>query len=101
MPPKNPLVHSVAVRYLGAAKFHRALNHFNALRVWGDVPPMMAPVTDFAGANSVVRAPIADVYAQIVADPVSKIGWKATNIWAAIPQHEIDINPAIKQNPGY
>ena len=41
-------------------------------------------------------------YAQVIgADPVSKTGWKATNFWAAIPQHEIDINPGIVQNPGY
>jgi hypothetical protein len=26
---------------------------------------------------------------------------EATNIWAAIPQHEIDINSGMKQNPGY
>ena len=25
----------------------------------------------------------------------------APNIWAAIPQHEIDINPGMVQNPGY
>ena len=54
-------------RYLGAAKFHRALNHFNAA-AWGDVPLMTAPVTDFSTVNGVVRAPIADVYAAIVAD---------------------------------
>src|SRR5258708_31903421 len=42
------------------------------------------------------------LYNQVIgADPVSLIGWKSTNIWAAIPQHEIDINPGIKQNPGY
>jgi hypothetical protein len=41
-------------------------------------------------------------YTQVVgADVVSKTGWKATNLWAAIPQHEIDINPNMKQNTGY
>lgn len=42
------------------------------------------------------------LYTQVIgADVVSKIGWKPTHIWAAIPQHEIDINSGIKQNPGY
>jgi hypothetical protein len=42
------------------------------------------------------------LYLQVIgADVVSKTGWKATNLWAAIPQHEIDINKAILQNPGY
>jgi hypothetical protein len=55
-------------RYLGAAKFHRAFNHFNAVRVWGSVPLMVAPVTDFAGVGQAGRASIPDVYAAIVAD---------------------------------
>jgi hypothetical protein len=34
-------------------------------------------------------------------DPVSKVGWKATKIWLAIPQRELDLNPGLTQNPGY
>ena len=42
------------------------------------------------------------LYAQVIgADVVSKTGWKATNLWAAIPQHELDINKNWTQNPGY
>jgi starch-binding outer membrane protein, SusD/RagB family len=59
---------AVRDRYLGAAKFHRALNHFNAVRVWGDVPLMLEPVTDFATAGDVKRAPMIDVYNAIAAD---------------------------------
>lgn len=59
---------AVKDRYLGAAKFHRALNHFNAVRVWGDVPLMKEPITDFAVANDVTRSPMGDVYAFIAAD---------------------------------
>ncbi|MEP6621355.1 MAG: RagB/SusD family nutrient uptake outer membrane protein [bacterium] len=55
-------------RYLGAFKFHRALNHFNAVRVWGDVPLMTEPITDFATANAVTRTPAAQVYAAIAQD---------------------------------
>ena len=41
------------------------------------------------------------LYTQVIgADVVSKTGWKPTNIWAAIPQHEIDINPGIEAEPG-
>src|SRR6266498_4722614 len=56
---------AVKDRYLGAFKFHRAFNHFNAVRVWGPVPLMLAPIGDFAQAAEVTRAPIPDVYAAI------------------------------------
>ncbi len=73
IPSMAAVPQDVKDRYMGAAKFHRALNHFNAVRVWGDVPLMMAPVTDFAGANDVVRTPMAEVYAAIVADLVDAV----------------------------
>jgi hypothetical protein len=59
---------SVKNRYLGAALFHRAFNHFNAVRVWGSVPLMTAPVTDFSTVTQVTRAPIESVYMAIAAD---------------------------------
>src|SRR5262245_5409086 len=68
IPGMTGVAQDVKDRYLGAAKFHRALNHFNAVRVWGDIPIMTKPVTDFSTVNSVVRTPMADVYAAIVAD---------------------------------
>ncbi|HKG91309.1 MAG TPA: RagB/SusD family nutrient uptake outer membrane protein [Gemmatimonadaceae bacterium] len=68
IPQMGAVPQAVKDRYLGAAKFHRALNHFNAVRVWGSVPVMLAPVKDFAAAAGVTRAPIADVYAAIAAD---------------------------------
>ena len=73
IPNMTAVAQDVKDRYLGAAKFHRALNHFNAVRVWGDVPLMLAPVTDFSSANDVVRAPMADVYNAIVADLVDAV----------------------------
>src|SRR5258708_2406506 len=68
IPTMNGVPQDVKDRYLGAAKFHRALNHFNAVRVWGDVPMMKDPITDFAIANNVVRSPMAEVYASIAQD---------------------------------
>src|SRR5437764_12031372 len=55
-------------RYLGAVKFHRAFNHFNAVRVWGSVPLMMRPTTEFATATQITRAPIAEIYDSIARD---------------------------------
>src|SRR6266699_123705 len=68
IPQMTGLTQDVKNHYLGAAKFHRALNYFNAARVWGSVPLTLEPVTDFGGVTQVPRAPIADVYAAIVAD---------------------------------
>lgn len=68
IPAMQGVSQAVKDRYLGAAKFHRALNHFNAVRVWGSVPLMKQPVTDFSAAAQITRAPIADVYAAIAAD---------------------------------
>ena len=59
-------------RYVGAAKFHRAFNYFNAVRVWGDVPLVMQPDTSLAaaesGAHNTPRAPMLEVYDSIVKD---------------------------------
>jgi starch-binding outer membrane protein, SusD/RagB family len=68
IPGMTGVPQDVKDRYLGAAKFHRALNHFNAVRVWGDIPMMKEPITDFSAANDVVRSPKADVYAFIAQD---------------------------------
>jgi hypothetical protein len=73
VPTMTGVPQDVKDRYLGAAKFHRALNHFNAVRVWGDVPLQLKPVTDFSTATSTVRTPMADVYAAIVADLVDAV----------------------------
>ena len=70
VPQVQGVTPAVRDRYLGAAKFHRALNHFNAARVWGSVPLMLEPVSDFAGASQTARAPLPELYAAIVADLV-------------------------------
>ncbi|MDB4891819.1 MAG: hypothetical protein JWL61_3674 [Gemmatimonadetes bacterium] len=73
VPKMTGVPQDVRDRYMGAAKFHRALNHFNAVRVWGDVPLMLEPVTDFADVGAVKRAPMADVYTAIAADLVDAV----------------------------
>jgi hypothetical protein len=67
-------------RYLGAVKFHRAFNHFNAVRVWGSVPLDTVAFHDFTAVNTLTRAPIADIYASIAADlesaaPLLPVRW--------------------------
>ena len=68
IPQMTGVSQAVKDRYLGAFKFHRAFNHFNAVRVWGSVPLMMTPVTDFSTVAEVKRAPIAEVYDSIAKD---------------------------------
>ena len=46
----------------------RALSHHNAVKLWGDVPLILEPVDTPDEASQVVRAPVADVYTQILAD---------------------------------
>ena len=68
IPQMTQVSQDVKDRYLGAFKFHRAFNHFNAVRVWGSVPLMMRPTTEFATATQITRAPIAEIYDSIALD---------------------------------
>src|SRR5947207_2996055 len=68
IPQMTQVSQEVKNRYLGAFKFHRAFNHFNAVRVWGSVPLMMRPTTEFATATHLTRAPIAEIYDSIALD---------------------------------
>ena len=53
---------------LGDAHFLRALGFHNLTKFWGEVPLPLAPVTSAAEAARFTRAPVAQVYAQILAD---------------------------------
>lgn len=53
---------------LGAAYFLRALSFHDLVKFWGAVPTPTTPVTGPSDAASYVRAPVSDVYAQILAD---------------------------------
>src|SRR6266516_759203 len=68
IPQLTTLPQDVQDRYFGAFKFHRAFNHFNAVRVWGSVPLMMRPTKEFASASAITRAPMAEIYDSIARD---------------------------------
>src|SRR5256885_308161 len=68
LPGLTTVPQDVKDRYIGAFKFHRAFNHFNAVRVWGRVPLMMRPTSEFASASAITRAPIAEIYDSIAKD---------------------------------
>jgi len=53
---------------VAAAKFWRALNYFNLVRVYGEVPIHTAPVASLDEAQNATRAPLAEVYDLIVKD---------------------------------
>jgi hypothetical protein len=54
-------------RFIAEAKYIRALMYFNLVRLFGDVPLVLHPVTSLDGVNE-PRAAAAKVYEQIVAD---------------------------------
>ena len=54
-------------RLVAEAKFIRALLYFNLVRLFGDVPLVLRPVTSLEGVNE-PRSAVALVYAQIIAD---------------------------------
>ncbi|MCY7350634.1 MAG: RagB/SusD family nutrient uptake outer membrane protein [Cytophagaceae bacterium] len=56
---------------LGEAYFLRALNYFNAVRYWGDVPLIVVSpksLDDIDATGSAKRTPVLEVYSQIVKD---------------------------------
>jgi hypothetical protein len=80
IPEMTEVSQPVKDRYMGAALFHRALNHFNAVRVWGSVPLRTESFKDFSTAPDITRAPILEIYEQIAADleeaaPLLPIKW--------------------------
>ncbi len=55
-------------RFVAEAKFIRALNYFNLVRIFGDVPIVVAPVKNPDDALSFRRDATTLVYAQIIKD---------------------------------
>jgi hypothetical protein len=53
---------------MAQAHFLRAMQYFNAVRLWGDIPLTTAPIGSIEEALTYGRAPVAQVYDQIVAD---------------------------------
>lgn len=54
-------------QYEGELRFLRALHYFQVVRLWGNAPLILSPVTT-EEAKSIGRSPTADVYAAIEAD---------------------------------
>ncbi|ACT92826.1 RagB/SusD family nutrient uptake outer membrane protein [Dyadobacter fermentans] len=55
-------------RFIGEARFLRALQYFNLVRTFGDVPLVLSETKTVDEGYSHARVPKAEVYAQIVAD---------------------------------
>jgi hypothetical protein len=59
---------SIKARYIGEAKFLRALMYFNIVRMYGDVPLILKETADVSDGYSYSRNPVSEVYAQIIND---------------------------------
>ncbi|GAB3642485.1 RagB/SusD family nutrient uptake outer membrane protein [Spirosoma arcticum] len=55
-------------RIVGEAKFLRALMYFNLVRPFGDVPLVLTEIIDPSEGYAYSRAPVAEVYTQIIKD---------------------------------
>lgn len=62
---KDPAVITNKDRYIGEAKFIRALVYFNLVRVFGDVPMLTVPVSS-TEAYKIPREPFANIYNTII-----------------------------------
>ena len=55
-------------QFIGEAKFLRALNYFNLVRLFGDVPLVLTEIKDAQEGYGFSRSPAAEVYKQILDD---------------------------------
>jgi starch-binding outer membrane protein, SusD/RagB family len=60
-------------RAIGEAKFLRALNYFNLVRLFGDVPLRLTETDSYEGAFTAARTPVDSVYKVIIADALDAI----------------------------
>lgn len=56
------------IKYEAEARFLRAYLYFDLVKVWGDVPLVLAPLENVNEAYSIIRTPKVDVYKQIYND---------------------------------
>jgi len=69
IPGINPMDEAQKARYIGEAKFLRALHYFWLVRLWGDVPLLTEPVESYTSPDLYPgRTPQEEVYNQIVQD---------------------------------
>lgn len=59
---------ATADEIMGEAYFLRALSYHDLVKFWGDVPMPLVPTTSANDAASYTRAPVAQVYTQILGD---------------------------------
>ena len=67
--PGSSVSDNLKKQYEAEMRFLRATYYFNMVRLWGDVPLLIKPVT-VAESYSIARTPVAEVYTQIVSDLV-------------------------------
>lgn len=68
VPGITPMEETQKTAILGEARFLRAWAYFYAVRLWGDVPLILTPQTTQSEDFFPTRAPIQEVYNQIVED---------------------------------
>ncbi|WP_430429590.1 RagB/SusD family nutrient uptake outer membrane protein [Maribacter litoralis] len=75
---KNPIT--------AQAYFARAFYYFHLVRLFGDVPYIDEPVTDFDAATAITRTPAAEVYQNIISDLEYAKNWLPSTVTSrAIP----------------
>lgn len=65
--PEIRMAETVRKRLVGEAKFIRALNYFNLVRCWGEVPVSLEPTQDASILNK-PKQPVDSIYNVIIAD---------------------------------
>src|SRR5690606_10069208 len=59
---------ALKARFVGEVKFLRALQYFNLVRTFGDIPLVTHEITDVQEGYSYDRRPVAEIYTQIISD---------------------------------
>lgn len=59
---------SLKIRYKAEALFLRAYLNFDLVKVWGDIPLVLKPLSNFNDAYKILRTPQAEVYQAIYTD---------------------------------
>ncbi|SEN84783.1 Starch-binding associating with outer membrane [bacterium A37T11] len=59
---------TLKTRYIAEVKFLRALQYFNMVRTFGDVPLVVKEIVDVQESYTYARTPVDEVYKQIIAD---------------------------------
>ncbi|MCH7409181.1 RagB/SusD family nutrient uptake outer membrane protein [Belliella sp. DSM 111904] len=63
-----PMDQNLKTRFIGEAKFLRALMYFNLVRIFGDVPLVLTVINNPQQGYDYGREPVENVYTQIISD---------------------------------